>query len=85
MLTHQYKNFPDVESVHFHIRLSVYSPAMDEHIIEVAGRESSYRSQQICDASVECVTNLYAAGALLSPCGITSHSQSMPLGVLTAV
>ncbi|KAG3047036.1 hypothetical protein PC121_g20304 [Phytophthora cactorum] len=28
---------------------------------------------------------LKVAGALFSPCGITSHSQSIPLGVLTAV
>uniref|UniRef100_H3GG05 DUF4219 domain-containing protein n=1 Tax=Phytophthora ramorum TaxID=164328 RepID=H3GG05_PHYRM len=34
----------------------------------------------------KCVTHLLnVAGAFFSPCGITSHSQSMPLGVLTAV
>ncbi|KAE8889035.1 hypothetical protein PF005_g20594 [Phytophthora fragariae] len=34
----------------------------------------------------KCVTHLLnVAGAFFSPCGITSHSQSIPLGVLTAV
>ena len=54
VLAHECMNFPDVDSVHFHIRLSIHSPSMDEHIIEVAKREFSYRSQQICHTSVEC-------------------------------
>ena len=73
VLTHQCKNLSDVESVDFQIRLSIHSPAMDEHVIEIAGCEFSHRSQQICNASVERCR------------GITSYSQSMPLGVLTAV
>ena len=28
---------PDVDSVDFHIRLSVHSPSMEEHIIEING------------------------------------------------
>ena len=42
MLVHKCKNLPDVKSVHFHIRLSVHTPAMVEHIIEVAGHDFSY-------------------------------------------
>ena len=41
VLTHQCKNLSDVESVDFQIRLSIHSPAMDEHVIEIAGCELS--------------------------------------------
>ena len=58
VLAHKFKNLPDVESVHFYIRLSVHIQAMDEHIIEVAGRKFSYRSQQICHTSVECSSGI---------------------------
>ena len=44
MFAHLCKNVPDVESVHFHIRLSIHSLAMGEQIIEVTGRELSYGS-----------------------------------------
>ena len=37
VLVHECKNLPDVELVHFHIRLSVHSPDMEEHMIEVTG------------------------------------------------
>ena len=37
VLTHQCKNLSDVESVDFQIRLPIHSPAMDEHVIEIAG------------------------------------------------
>ena len=70
MLAQKYKNLMDVESVHFHIRLSVHSPVMNEHIIQVAGRNLSYRF----------VTHLLnVAGALLSPCGIANHPRFIHL------
>ena len=53
MLTHQCKNLSDVEPVDFQIRLSIYSPSMDEHVIKIARCEFS-RSQQIRNASVKC-------------------------------
>ena len=46
VLAYKCNNLPDVKSVYIHFRLSVYSPAMDEHIIEITGCEVSYRSQQ---------------------------------------
>ena len=79
VLTHQYKNLSDVESVDFYIRLSIRSPSMNEHVIEIARCEFPHISQQIRNASIE------RSRALLNPCGITSHSQRLPLGVLTAV
>ena len=79
MLAHRCKNLSDVESVDFQIRLSIHSPAMDEHVIKIAGCKFSHRSQQFV------IHLLNVAGALLSPCGITILSQSIPLGVLTSV
>ena len=77
MLPHKCKNLTKVCSMNLYVRLSAHSPAIDEYIVEVTRCEVSHRSQQICNTSV--------VRALLSPCGITSHSQSIPLGVLTAV
>ena len=79
MLAHKCKNLTNVCSMSLYVRLSAHSPAMDEYIVEVTLCEVSHRSQQICN------TSLNVEGALLSPCGITIHSQSIPLGVLTAV
>ena len=42
VLTHQCKNRSEVESVDFQIRLSIHSPAMDKHVIEIAGCELSH-------------------------------------------
>ena len=53
MLTHKCKNLSDVSSMNFNVRLSIHSPAMDEHIVEVARCEISHRSQQIGHTSVE--------------------------------
>ena len=54
MLAQKCKNLMDVSSMNLNVRLSFHSLAMDEHIIQVAGRKLSYRSQQIRHTSVEC-------------------------------
>ena len=79
MLSHKCKDMTNVCSMNFYILLSAHSPSMDEDIVEVTRCEVLHRSQQICNTSAEC------EGELLSLCGITIHSQSIPLGVLTAV
>ena len=79
MLSHKCKNLTNMCSMNLYVRLFAHSPAMDEYIVEVTRREVSHRSQQICNTSAEC------EGELLRLCGITIHSQSIPLGVLTAV
>ncbi|MCY0725452.1 hypothetical protein OVW19_27275, partial [Klebsiella pneumoniae] len=48
ILAHKLKNLTNVSSMNFNVRLSVHSPAMDEHIVEVTRCEVSHRSQQIC-------------------------------------
>ena len=37
MHAHNCKNLPNEESVHFHIRLFLYSPAMDKHFTKQMG------------------------------------------------
>ena len=79
MLAHKCKNLTNVRSMNFHGRLSVHSPDMDEYIVEVTRCKSSTGINRF-------VTHLLnVAGALLSPCGITSHYQIIPLRVLTSV
>ena len=79
MLVHKCKNLTNVSSMDLYVRLYAHSPAMDEYIVEVTRCEVSHRSQQICNTSVE------GGRGVTNPRGITSHSQRMPLGVLTAV
>ena len=42
MLTHQCKNLSDLESVDFQICLSIHSPAMEEHVIEISRCDFSH-------------------------------------------
>ena len=79
MLAHKCKNLTNVSCINLYVRLSAHSPTMDECIVEVTLCKVSHRSQEF-GAHL-----LNVAGALLIPCGITSHSQSLLLVVLTAV
>ena len=53
MLKHQCKKLSVVESVNFQFRLSIHSPAMKEHIIEIARCEFLHIYQQIRNTSIE--------------------------------
>ena len=65
--------------MNLYVRLSAHILAMDEYIVKVTQCEVSHRSQQICYTSVERCRGVF------SSCGITSHSDSITLEVLTAV
>ena len=79
VLAHKRNNLTNVYSMNLYARLPAQSPPKDEYIVGVTRCEVSHRSRQICSTSVEC------GRALLGSCGIASHSQSIPLRVLTAV
>jgi hypothetical protein len=52
---------------------------MDVNIVEIRLGEGSQWTKEMRYETVCC------RGCIERPCGITSHSQSIPLGVLTAV
>ena len=65
--------------MNLYVRPSAHSPAMDDYIVEVTRCEVSHRSQQICHTSIE------GGRGVAKPMWHTSHSQSIPLGMLTTV
>ena len=58
MFPHKLKNLTNVSSMNLYVRLSIHSPAMDEHIVKVTLCEIPHRSQQICYTSVERCTGV---------------------------